>query len=136
MAYCKECGKKLGELDLYCPECGTKAESVNEADANECHSLPIAKMTSEREDEKKAPVKNDGKEEIDREDKITSIGGWFGWIVFTHFLPIIGTLFMAFGSKSKSTQNYGKALLILQLILSLFVMAKWEAVSAILGWIV
>ena len=53
-----------------------------------------------------------------RSPYITTIGGWLGWIILISILPLIGSIIMSFAPKDESTKNYGRLVLIAQLILA------------------
>ncbi len=120
---CKKCGKPIPEDAKYCTYCGERVIGMLQSSTTEqkmVYDEPEVKIMKER---------------VFVADNVTTIFGWFGWIIFTHFLPIVGTLCMAWGSKSKSTQNYGKALLIIQLIIMVYAIIEWRKFSDIFEWI-
>ena len=51
-----------------------------------------------------------------QQSPVTSAVGWLGWTLLCGFLPIVGPIIMMFAPDDPSAKNFGKAMLVLQII--------------------
>lgn len=139
IAFCRECGHQFQGEEKYCPKCGTIIEpgqiiKTSEQQAEE--QTAAAPREKETEPEGRVETKY-----VDRnvfvEKAPTTIIGWFGWMILTSILPLFGAMIMAFtgDEANKTRQNYGKALLIIQIILLFIAIIEWETISYIFEWL-
>lgn len=96
MKLCPNCGTQNADQYAQCVSCGTV--------------LPAAAPQ---------PVYNNTSGYIPRAFQappVTSMGSWFLWSLLCSFLPIIGPIIMMKSANDPSAQNFGKAMLIWQII--------------------
>ncbi len=98
MALCPNCGASVTDNAPSCPSCGI-AFQQNPAYYN---NQPYPPQQPVYVQQPQPPV--------------TSVGGWFGWMLLICLLPFFGLLIMRASTQDPSAKNYATCGLIMQLI--------------------
>ena len=115
MARCNSCGADLPDYYTSCPNCGGTSLSQG-APAAPAYSgyVPVSEQPRE----------------------ITSMGGWFCWLLLCGIIPIIGPIIMMSSAKDPTAKNYAKMTLIMQIIgLVLAFLILFIFASAMMGYV-
>lgn len=112
MARCNQCGAELPDYYASCPNCGGQ----------------VIQNTQPQP----APQPMGGYIPMSQQRTVTSMGGWFCWSLLIGFLPIIGSIIMMLTAKDPTAKNYGKLMLILQIIGIVLVIAFGAAIIAMI----
>lgn len=116
MARCNQCGAELPDYYASCPNCG--GQVIQNAQPQP------------------APQPMGGYIPMSQQRVITTMGGWFGWSLLCALLPIIGPIIMMSCAKDPTAKNYGKMILILQIIgIILLVLLGAILVPAMIGYV-
>lgn len=139
IAFCRECGHQFRGEEKYCPKYGTIIEPRQDEKAFEQQAesiTAVAQSQNKNEPEVRDELKNVDNN-VSAEKAPTTIIGWFGWMILTSILPVFGAMIMAVSGdeNNKTRQNYGKALLIIQIILLFIAIIEWETISYIIRWL-
>jgi hypothetical protein len=119
MARCNQCGAELPDYYTSCPNCGGQVSAA----APQPQPQPYAQPTG-------------GYVPMSEQRVITSVGGWFGWYLLCCVLPIIGPIIIMNCSKDPTAKNFGKLMLILEIIGIVLVIALGAVlIPAMIGYI-
>ena len=112
MAYCTTCGTQTADYATNCPNCGApmvQQQAQNPYGGNpygqqQPYGQPYAQPYGTPYPQQPAP-------------NPTSAGMWFLWYLLCGVLPIIGSIIlMNASSADQSTKNFGKCMLIMQIV--------------------
>lgn len=122
MPICKNCGNVFE--GKFCTSCGTpnpEAQNAQPVQTPPPVTPPVQMPRPQQFTPPPAPIYNNVS--VIQQNKVTSTGGWIGWLFLLYFFPIIGHIIMLLCSNDESAKNYVKAQLIFILIAVLILAA-------------
>ena len=117
MARCNQCGAELPDYYASCPNCG--GQVTQNTQPQQPYAQPYAQPTG-------------GYIPRSEQRTVTSMGGWFCWLLLCNVLPIVGPIIMMLTAKDPTAKNYGKLTLILQIISMVLVVVFFVFIFAVI----
>lgn len=129
MTKCFNCGAEYE--GNYCPDCGT--ENPNAAEMPTVSQTPQQNYSAPPPPPPAytpPPVYNNVA--VVKNNDVTSVGGWIGWLFLIGLLPFIGIIIMLCCSHDESAKNFAKAQLFFML-LAIGIVVLILILAAVLG---
>lgn len=118
MPNCKNCGAELE--GKFCSSCGTPNAEASVAQASQPAPLqtppPVPQPVQQPQRFNPPPTPVYNHVSVIQQNKVTSTGGWIGWLFLLTLLPILGDIIMLICSNDDSAKNFVKARLLLVLL--------------------